>query len=75
VVSLFVLIKIEGLDAELYALLQHEARVMAQLGDHPQIVSVPDLGDERSAGSGGLASLSPFRNAWSVLIWGTHGLP
>ncbi|MFN0072659.1 MAG: protein kinase domain-containing protein, partial [Chloroflexota bacterium] len=47
----FALIKTDGLDAAGHVRLDREARAMAQLGDHPHIVSVLDLGEELSTGS------------------------
>ena len=48
----FSLIKTEGLDAEGEARIRREAQAMGRLGDHPHIVSVYDIGEETSTGSG-----------------------
>jgi serine/threonine protein kinase len=45
----FCLIKTTSLDAAGRTRLEHEARAMAELGDHPHIVSVYDLGREGNA--------------------------
>jgi class 3 adenylate cyclase len=41
------LIKTEGLDAEGLARIRREAQAMGRLGDHPHIVTVYDIGDDR----------------------------
>ena len=40
------LIKAEGLDAAARTRVQREAQAMARLGDHPNIVTIHDIGEE-----------------------------
>jgi serine/threonine protein kinase/class 3 adenylate cyclase len=42
----FAVIKVEGLDADGLSRVQREAQAMGRLGDHPNIVTVFDTGDE-----------------------------
>jgi class 3 adenylate cyclase len=42
-------VKAEGLDADALARVRREAQAMARLGDHPNIVTVFDIGDEEAA--------------------------
>ena len=44
----FALIKTEGLDSDGLARVRREAQAMGRLGDHPQIVTVFDIGEEAS---------------------------
>jgi serine/threonine protein kinase len=48
----FALIKTEGLDEISRTRIVHEAQAMGRLGAHPHIVTVFDLGEHPSAGSG-----------------------
>jgi serine/threonine protein kinase len=48
----FALIKTDGLDDEGLLRIKREAQAMGRLGGHPHIVSVFDIGEEPSAGSG-----------------------
>ena len=48
----FALIKSEGLDQEARARISREAQAMGRLGDHPNIVTIHDIGDKPSTGSG-----------------------
>jgi serine/threonine protein kinase len=43
----FAMIKTEGLDADGLTRVQREAQAMGRLGDHPNVVTVFDIGDER----------------------------
>ena len=45
----FALIKTEGLDADGLVRVRREAQAMARLGDHPNIVTIFDTGDEGGA--------------------------
>ena len=42
----FSLIKTEGLDAAGLARVRREAQAMGRLGDHPNVVTVHDIGEE-----------------------------
>jgi serine/threonine-protein kinase len=42
-------IKTDGLDAQGLSRVNREAQAMAQLGDHPNIVTIHDVGEDKSA--------------------------
>jgi predicted amidophosphoribosyltransferase len=45
----FALIKTEGLDADGVARIRREAQAMGRLGDHPQVVTIFDTGEDGGA--------------------------
>ncbi len=66
----FALIKTEGLDETSRTRIQREAQAMGRLGSHPHIVTVFDLGEEPSTGSG-QAKASPTwsPSSWAAATW------
>ncbi len=62
------IIKTEGLDAEGLSRVHREAQAMGRLGDHPNIVTVYDSGDDPSTGSGQAPSSGPGQGSQPYIV-------